>query len=56
MKTLLIQDPTLGLASAYMAQQRLAAAAAAAGLTLTENPADAELAIVWVKTCRMMRR
>ena len=46
MKTLLIKDPTLGLASAYMAQQRLAAAAAAAGLTLTENPADAELAIV----------
>ncbi|MDH2066451.1 PTS fructose transporter subunit IIBC [Pantoea sp. GD03673] len=46
MKTLLIKDPVLGLASAYMAQQRLAAAAAAAGLTLTENPADAELAIV----------
>ncbi|MFV9668425.1 PTS fructose transporter subunit IIBC [Pantoea sp. ARC607] len=46
MKTLLIKDPTLGLASAYMAQQRLAAAAAAAGLTLTENPAEAELAIV----------
>ncbi|WNK68112.1 PTS fructose transporter subunit IIBC [Pantoea agglomerans] len=46
MKTLLIKDPTLGLASAYMAQQRLATAAAAAGLTLTDNPADAELAIV----------
>ncbi|MGC1063084.1 PTS fructose transporter subunit IIBC [Pantoea agglomerans] len=46
MKTLLIKDPTLGLASAYMAQQRLAAAAAAAGLTLTDNPADAGLAIV----------
>ncbi|MEN4880870.1 PTS fructose transporter subunit IIBC [Pantoea agglomerans] len=46
MKTLLIKDSTLGLASAYMAQQRLAAAAAAAGLTLTDNPADAELAIV----------
>lgn len=46
MKTLLIKDPVLGLASAYMAQQRLAAAAAAAGLTLTDNPADAELAIV----------
>ncbi|QIA52077.1 PTS fructose transporter subunit IIBC [Pantoea agglomerans] len=46
MKTLLIKDPALGLASAYMAQQRLAAAAAAAGLTLTDNPADAELAIV----------
>jgi len=46
MKTLLIKDPTLGLASAYMAQQRLAAAAAAAGLTLTDNSADAELAIV----------
>lgn len=46
MKTLLIKDPVLGLASAYMAQQRLAPAAAAAGLTLTDNPADAELAIV----------
>lgn len=46
MKTLLIKDPVLGLASAYMAQQRLAAAAPAAGLTLTDNPADAELAIV----------
>ncbi|WP_315310483.1 PTS fructose transporter subunit IIBC [Pantoea vagans] len=46
MKTLLIKDPVLGLASAYMAQQRLTAAAPAAGLTLTDNPADAELAIV----------
>ncbi|KAA5949785.1 PTS fructose transporter subunit IIBC [Pantoea sp. Bo_2] len=46
MKTLLIKDPVLGLASAYMAQQRLAAAAPAAGLTLTDNPADAEMAIV----------
>lgn len=46
MKTLLIKDPVLGLASAYMAQQRLAAAAPAAGLTLTDSPADAELAIV----------
>ncbi|WP_370426608.1 PTS fructose transporter subunit IIBC [Pantoea vagans] len=46
MKTLLIKDPVLGLASAYMAQQRLAAAAPAAGLTLTDNPAEAELAIV----------
>jgi len=46
MKTLLIKDPVLGLASAYMAQQRLAAAAAGAGLTLIDNPADAELAIV----------
>lgn len=49
MKTLLIKDPVLGLASAYMAQQRLAAAAPAAGLTLTDNPADAELAIVLSK-------
>ena len=46
MKTLLIKDPSIGLASAYMAQQRLAAAAAQAGLTLTENPAEAELVIV----------
>uniref|UniRef100_UPI0028E80E64 fructose PTS transporter subunit IIB n=1 Tax=Pantoea brenneri TaxID=472694 RepID=UPI0028E80E64 len=46
MKTLLIKDPSLGLASAYMAQQRLAAAAAAAGLTLTDHPAEAEQVIV----------
>lgn len=46
MKTLLIKDPSLGLASAYMAKQRLTAAAAQAGLTFTENPAEAELAIV----------
>lgn len=46
MKTLLIKDPSIGLASAYMAQQRLTAAAAQAGVTLTDNPAEAELAIV----------
>lgn len=46
MKTLLIKDSSIGLASAYMAHQRLAAAAAQAGLTLTENPAEAELVIV----------
>lgn len=31
MKTLLIKDPVLGLASAYMAQQRLAAASTCCG-------------------------
>ncbi|MGP4130287.1 fructose PTS transporter subunit IIB [Pantoea tagorei] len=46
MKTLLIKDPSTGQASAWMAQQRLAAAAAQAGFTLTDNPAEAELAIV----------
>lgn len=46
MKTLLIKDPNTGLASAYMAKQRLTAAAAQAGLTITENPAEAELVIV----------
>ncbi|MFD1802399.1 PTS fructose transporter subunit IIBC [Mixta tenebrionis] len=46
MKTLLMTDPALGLASGYMAKQLLAAAAGDAGLTLVENPADAELVIV----------
>ncbi|GLR10773.1 PTS fructose transporter subunit IIBC [Mixta theicola] len=46
MKTLLITDPSLGLASGYMAKQLIAAAAGNAGLTLVENPADAELVIV----------
>lgn len=45
MKTLLITDPSLGLASGYMAKQLIAAAAGNAGLTLVENPADAELVI-----------
>lgn len=46
MKTLLITDPSLGLASGYMAKQLIAAAAGKSGLTLVENPADAELVIV----------
>ncbi|MGD8105488.1 PTS fructose transporter subunit IIBC [Pantoea sp. FN0302] len=45
MKTLLITDPSLGLASGYMAKQLITAAAGNAGLTLVENPADAELVI-----------
>ncbi|AUY25930.1 PTS fructose transporter subunit IIBC [Mixta calida] len=45
MKTLLMTDPSLGLASGYMAKQILAAAAGKAGLTLVENPAEAELVI-----------
>lgn len=44
MKTLLMTDPSLGLASGYMAKQILAAAGKA-GLTLVENPAEAELVI-----------
>ncbi|QHM71712.1 PTS fructose transporter subunit IIBC [Mixta intestinalis] len=46
MKTLLMTDSSLGLASGYMAKQLIAAAAGNAGLTLVENPADAELVIV----------
>ncbi len=46
MKTLLIKDPSIGLASAYIALQRLTAVAAQAGLTLTDNPAEAELVLV----------
>ncbi|AUX94074.1 PTS fructose transporter subunit IIBC [Mixta gaviniae] len=45
MKTLLMTDPSLGLASGYMAKQLIAAAAGKAGLTLVENPAEAELVI-----------
>ena len=45
MKTLLMTDSSLGQASGYMAKQRLAAAAGNAGLTLVDNPADAELVI-----------
>ena len=45
MKTLLMTDPSLGLASGYMAKQILAAAAGKVGLTLVENPAEAELVI-----------
>ncbi|WP_343552869.1 PTS fructose transporter subunit IIBC [Pantoea sp.] len=46
MKTLLIKDSSLGLASGHLALERLRAAAAQAGLTLTENAADAELVLV----------
>ena len=46
MKTLLIQDPALGIAATFMAKQRLTAALAALGLAATETPADAELVIV----------
>lgn len=46
MKTLLIIDPSLGLATGYLAKKITTAAAAGANITLTENPAEAELAIV----------
>ncbi|WP_312836868.1 PTS fructose transporter subunit IIBC [Pantoea sp.] len=46
MKTLLKIDPSLGLASGYMAKQRMVAAAEKAGLTLTDNPDAADLVIV----------
>ena len=42
MKTLLIIDTSLGLATRYLAKNLLTAAAAKTGLTLTENPAEAE--------------
>ncbi|KJV35937.1 PTS fructose transporter subunit IIBC [Pantoea sp. SM3] len=46
MKTLLIKDSSLGLASGHLALERLRATAAQAGLTLTNNAADAELVLV----------
>ncbi|HAU5562641.1 TPA: PTS fructose transporter subunit IIBC [Serratia fonticola] len=46
MKTLLIKDSSLGLASGHLALDRLRATAAQAGLTLTDNAADAELVLV----------
>lgn len=46
MKTLLILDKSLGLAKSRLVKNLLGAAAASAGLTLTEQLADAELAIV----------
>ncbi|AYH47880.1 PTS fructose transporter subunit IIBC [Dickeya fangzhongdai] len=46
MKTLLILDKSLGLAKSRLVKNLLGAAAANAGLTLTEQFADAELAIV----------
>ncbi|WP_345828963.1 PTS fructose transporter subunit IIBC [Pantoea sp. BRR-3P] len=46
MKTLLIKDSSLGLASGHLALERLRATAAQAGLTLTDNAAEAELVLV----------
>ncbi|MBV4365469.1 PTS fructose transporter subunit IIBC [Erwinia phyllosphaerae] len=46
MKTLLIFDPSLGLATSHLAKNILKASAAAKGLTLTENLAEAEQIIV----------
>lgn len=46
MKTLLIKDSSLGLASGHLALERLRATAAKAGLTLTDNAAEAELVLV----------
>ncbi|EPD6700320.1 PTS fructose transporter subunit IIBC [Cronobacter dublinensis] len=46
MKTLLIIEPGCGQARAYMAKTLLGAAAQKAQLELTDNPNDAELAIV----------
>ncbi|ELY4313784.1 PTS fructose transporter subunit IIBC [Cronobacter sakazakii] len=46
MKTLLIIEPGFGQARAYMAKTLLGAAAQKAQLELTDNPNDAELAIV----------
>ncbi|WP_437609756.1 PTS fructose transporter subunit IIBC [Erwinia sp. V71] len=50
MKTLLIIDPSLGLATSYLAKNLLTDAAAKTGVTLTENPADAERVAVAGKT------
>lgn len=46
MKTLLIIDPSLGKASSYMVKNILQAAAVKADITLTEDPASAELVAV----------
>ena len=46
MKTLLIKDSSLGLASAHLATERLRAAAAQAGLELVNSAAEAELILV----------
>lgn len=50
MKTLLIIDSSLGLATSYLAKNLLTAAAAKTGVTLTENPAEAERVAVAGKT------
>ncbi|MEN5014909.1 PTS fructose transporter subunit IIBC [Erwinia sp. Eh17-17] len=46
MKTLLIIDSSLGLATGYLAKNITTAAAASAGLTLTDNLAEADQVIV----------
>ncbi|BAN97170.1 PTS system fructose subfamily transporter subunit IIC [Plautia stali symbiont] len=46
MKTLLIKDSSLCLASGHLASERLQAAAGQAGLTLVDSAADAELVLV----------
>ncbi|MFR0653119.1 PTS fructose transporter subunit IIBC [Pantoea sp. SIMBA_079] len=46
MKTLLIKDSSLGLASAHLATERLRTAAAQAGLELANSAAEAELILV----------
>ncbi|WP_445493749.1 PTS fructose transporter subunit IIBC [Photorhabdus sp. SF281] len=46
MKTLLIIDPSLGLAGSYLVKTVLSAVAAENGLILTENPAEADLVVV----------
>jgi PTS system fructose-specific IIC component len=46
MKTLLIKDSSLGLASGHLALERLRATAAQAELMLTDNAAEAELVLV----------
>lgn len=46
MKTLLIKDSSLGLASGHLASERLQAAAGQAGLTLVDSAADVELVLV----------
>jgi len=46
MKTLLIIDSSLGLATGYLAKNITTAAAASAGLILTDNPAEADQVIV----------
>ncbi|OCA55891.1 PTS fructose transporter subunit IIBC [Photorhabdus namnaonensis] len=46
MKTLLIIDPSLGLAGSYLVKTILSASAEESGLILTEDPAEADLVVV----------
>ncbi|MCW7548924.1 PTS fructose transporter subunit IIBC [Photorhabdus sp. APURE] len=46
MKTLLIIDPSLGLAGSYLVKTVLSAAAVKNGLILTEDPAEADLVVM----------